>query len=174
MNAEEFRTARKDAGLSYQQAAAYLGVAKSTIQRWESGDTIPSSAADALRRAAAAATAPAAWAYGEYLAVCALLAAAAGAVDEYGKLERTAIAAGTIIPTLQRRTAHWLKHLRRHAPERADVLAARLHVAEERLLPVPAHLSLRDQEVVIMAYHRHHAENAENAENAAGTSDAPR
>jgi transcriptional regulator with XRE-family HTH domain len=37
----EFREARIAAGLSYRQAAAYLGVSLRTIQLWETRDTVP-------------------------------------------------------------------------------------------------------------------------------------
>lgn len=53
MTPAEFRQLRHQAGLSYRKAASELGVARSTIQRWEAGDAaIPSTAADALRRIA--------------------------------------------------------------------------------------------------------------------------
>jgi transcriptional regulator with XRE-family HTH domain len=54
MTGQEFRDARLRAGLQIEQCATYLGVAKSTIQRWEAGESsIPSEAADAMRAMAA-------------------------------------------------------------------------------------------------------------------------
>lgn len=54
MTASEFRRLRLAAGLSLNGAARVLGVARSTICRWENGGRrIPSAAADTLRELAA-------------------------------------------------------------------------------------------------------------------------
>src|SRR6266540_996748 len=49
MNAEEFRALRAAAGFSVRRAAGWLGVAPSSIQRWEGGATNPSDVADRIR-----------------------------------------------------------------------------------------------------------------------------
>jgi transcriptional regulator with XRE-family HTH domain len=49
MTGEEFRAHRVQAQLSVRSAATNLGVAPSTIQRWEGGAPIPSEAADKMR-----------------------------------------------------------------------------------------------------------------------------
>ena len=53
MTSEEFTRHRRAAGLTYRAAAAALGVALSSIYRWEHGDRrIPSDAADRIRELA--------------------------------------------------------------------------------------------------------------------------
>lgn len=48
MTGAEFKVARIAAGLSYRLAAEALGVALSTIQRWEAAEEVPAAASAAL------------------------------------------------------------------------------------------------------------------------------